>query len=66
MERYLTTAEAGEILGVSAQRVWQFCRDGRIVGTEKSGRDWRIPKSSLENFKIRPPGRPRKMKNEIQ
>ena len=56
--RLFTAEQAAEYLGVTANRVRQFCRAGRL-GT-KSGRDWVITEDELEAFaKLpRPAGKP--------
>ncbi len=52
---YLNTFQAGEILGVSAQRVLALIRDGRLPA-RKVGRDWLIVRSDLDKFQKRPQG----------
>lgn len=52
---HLTTQQAGDLLGVSAQRVLALIRDGRLPAT-KVGRDWLIARQDLENFEKRPQG----------
>jgi len=53
----LTVDEAATELGISAGRVRQFCRDGRLG--EKVGTTWVITRQQLEAFKKldRPHGR---------
>ena len=62
----LTPIEAAEILGISAERVYAMLRGGQIPGAErvKVASEWRIPRESLdiESVRIRPRGRPRKVK----
>jgi len=55
----LTIAEVAEALGVSSERVGQFCREGRLG--QKVGGQWVIPKDELEQFRTIPRkrGRPR-------
>jgi excisionase family DNA binding protein len=57
--RLLTTAEAGKLLGIGAQRVRQLILGGRLPA-EKAGRDWLIDPRALGPVKKRKPGRPRK------
>jgi excisionase family DNA binding protein len=57
--RLITTAEAGEILGVSSKRVVHLIHAGRLVA-EKVGRDWLIDPRALKAVRKRKPGRPRK------
>jgi excisionase family DNA binding protein len=52
---YLTTRQAAEILGVTAQRVTNLVRAGRLPAT-KVGRDWLIARQALEHFEKRPQG----------
>lgn len=44
-----TPEEAAGTLGISQERVLQFCRQGRITA-RKMGRDWVILKTSLAAF----------------
>ena len=57
-ENILTVEEVAEILGVSIQRVSQFCQQGRL-GSKFAGR-WMIRESEVERFQSLPrkPGRP--------
>lgn len=52
---HVTTQQAGEILGVTAQRVLALIRDGRLSAI-KVGRDWLIAMHDLEKFEKRPQG----------
>ena len=52
---HLTTQQAGEFLGVSAQRVLALIREGRLPAA-KVGRDWLIARRDLEKFEKRPQG----------
>jgi excisionase family DNA binding protein len=42
----LTVKEAAAVWGVSACRVRQYLKEGRITGARKFGRDWVIPKDA--------------------
>lgn len=55
----VTTAEAGEILGITRRRVRQLIQAGQLTAT-KIGRDWLLGKAEVEQFakRRRPPGRP--------
>lgn len=44
-----TPAEAAAILGLTEERVLQFCREGRLKA-RKMGRDWVILTASLAVF----------------
>jgi len=52
---YVTTQQAGEILGVTSQRVLALIRDERLPAI-KVGRDWLIAMQDLEKFEKRPQG----------
>jgi excisionase family DNA binding protein len=54
----LNVTQAAELLGLSAERVGQFCREGRIG--QKVGERWVIPRDELEQFRKIPrqTGRP--------
>jgi len=43
---YITTKEAAVKWQVSDRRILQYCNTGRIVGAEKIGNTWLIPKSA--------------------
>ena len=40
--------EAGDYLGVSPETIRNLCRAGKIPGAKQVGRQWRIPRSYLE------------------
>jgi excisionase family DNA binding protein len=56
--RMLTVAETAELLGVSVERVRQFCYQGRLG--HKVGRDWVITEEELAALERKPVGRPKK------
>ena len=43
---YMTTKETAAKWKVSDRRVLQYCNTGRIIGTEKMGNTWLIPKGA--------------------
>lgn len=45
----MTVKEAAEELGLTPQRVRQFCREGRLG--QRLGREWVITREELEEFK---------------
>ena len=53
----LTTTEAAEILGIRDTMVRRYCRAGKLIA-QKVGRDWLIPKKSVESFEPEPVGNP--------
>lgn len=66
MEKFITTEEAAQILGVTAQRVRDLAREHAATGGakgiqgEKLGRDWRVSLASVKEYKNRPETRGRK------
>jgi len=59
MTNFLTTSEAGQVLGVNRSRVLQFILNGRLPA-QRFGWQWMIKKQDLEKLKDRKPGRPKK------
>ena len=55
-EAFMTAPEAAKVLGITRNRVGRLCLDGRFDGALKMGREWIIPRSSVENHKRLPPG----------
>lgn len=43
---YITTKEAAAKWKISDRRVLQYCNAGRIIGAEKLGNTWLIPKDA--------------------
>ena len=43
---YITAKEAGKAWGISERRVQVLCEQGRIVGVQKLGKSWAIPKDA--------------------
>ena len=58
---YISTTEAGEILGISRQRVLKLVQDGRLKAI-KVANVYLIKKADLADVKDRRPGRPAKKK----
>lgn len=54
---YISTTEAGEILGISRQRVLKLVQQGRLKSI-KVANVYLIKKSDLADVKDRKPGRP--------
>lgn len=48
-EKYVTTTEAAKILGKGANLVAKLCQSGRLVGAEKIGNTWMIPREVVES-----------------
>jgi excisionase family DNA binding protein len=61
MEDFLTTIQAGELLGVTRKMIIKLINAGRIAAT-KMGRDYLIPLTEIERYKRerKPAGRPSK------
>jgi excisionase family DNA binding protein len=62
-DRYITTKEAAEMLGVSDQRVRDLLKAGRLSGKKlgsRLGGMWLVERRSVETFERRGAGRPRK------
>lgn len=55
-EAFMTAPDAAKILGITRNRVGRLCLEGRFEGALKMGREWLIPRSSVENHKRLPPG----------
>ena len=58
---YISTTEAGKILGISRQRVLKLVQQGRLKSI-KVANVYLIKKSDLADVKDRKPGRPAKKK----
>ena len=43
---YMTLREAGEKWGISPRQINYYCSEGRILGAEKMGTVWLIPKDA--------------------
>lgn len=43
---YMTLKQASEKWGVSPRMINYYCSEGRIVGAEKAGTVWLIPKNA--------------------
>ena len=57
-EKYLTTREAGELIGKGSNMILKLCQSGRLIGAEKMGGCWLVPRDSI--LKYRPNKRGRK------
>ena len=51
--KYLTTAEAAELIGKGANMIAKLCQAGRLPGAEKMGNSWIIPRESVLNYQPR-------------
>jgi excisionase family DNA binding protein len=56
----ITTAEAAARLGVSPARILDLIEEHRFPGAYRTGKGYRIPLASFEQFRYLPAGRPRK------
>ena len=62
----VSVPEAAKMLNVDRTRVNILCRQGRFDGAAKIGRNWVIPRVSVENFKRLPPGGRRNIKYQTE
>src|SRR5262245_15250696 len=60
LEGYLTTQEAAEYLGTTANAIRKRIDRGEIEGVVKAGRDWFIPLEAAEAIRKREQARPRR------
>lgn len=52
--RFLTLAEAAEVLGISIRAVNALVRDGNLEGVQSGGRNqWRVTDTSVWAYKFR-------------
>jgi excisionase family DNA binding protein len=51
---YLSTTEAAEALGVARITIIKWAKSGKIHGAQKIGRDWIIPRQSLDGLECSP------------
>lgn len=47
---YITTADASKKWGISDRRIRVLCKEGKIAGAKKIGRNWSIPTTSIKPF----------------
>ena len=61
-EKWCTTTEAAEIIGVSTSRVRSMCASGLVACQKIGPRVWLIDRTSAEKLAVQQPstGRPRK------
>lgn len=63
ISKYVNTATAADIVGVTSGRIRQWLGDGTLKGVKVSERSWLIPLTAVERIAKQPPpnsGRPRK------
>ena len=53
---YLSSTEAAEAMQKHRSQVQALCRQGKLEGAIKRGRDWLIPRASAENYTPGPRG----------
>ncbi|MBQ7282529.1 MAG: putative DNA binding domain-containing protein [Spirochaetales bacterium] len=54
---YISSYEAAEVMEKTPRYVTHLCQQGRIDGAVKDGKDWKIPKASLETIHLEKRGR---------
>ena len=59
MEKLYSIAETAEMLGLQPVRTRELCRQGRLPGAQKVGRDWVVPERAIKEYKPGTPGRPK-------
>lgn len=47
--RYITTAEAGKLLGVKSTTISIYCQSGKIIG-RLVGRMWQVNETSVRKY----------------
>jgi excisionase family DNA binding protein len=47
---YIGTSEAAKLLKITSRRVVGLCTEGKISGAFRSGRNWKIPVTSVEQY----------------
>ncbi|HET9919552.1 MAG TPA: helix-turn-helix domain-containing protein [Ktedonobacteraceae bacterium] len=47
--QYYTVREVARILGVDEETVRRWCRLGKITGVKRFGREYRIPRISIDS-----------------
>lgn len=45
--KYISCAEAASAMGITIRRVQQMCKQGKLPGAVKNGREWLIPKDTF-------------------
>ncbi len=50
MEEFVTVTEASKIKKLSTGHIRQLCIDGKLLGVQKMGKMWIIPRKSLEEY----------------
>lgn len=56
-KEYITTTEAGKMLGVGDQRIRDLIKAGRLKATKVLDGIWAVEVESVRNFQRRKPGR---------
>ena len=62
----MSVHDAAVVLNVDRSRVNVLLKQGRFDGAAKIGRNWVIPRVSVENFKRLPPGGRRNIKYQTE
>lgn len=61
----LTTAEAAEVLGLSARQVREHAEAGRLAGRKLNPRTWVFRRGDVSAFTPGPRGRPKVLRPEV-
>ncbi|MEO0594858.1 MAG: helix-turn-helix domain-containing protein [Chloroflexota bacterium] len=59
LDKWISTADASEIMGITQQAVQRLCRKGRIE-CQKFGRDWMVSSEDAQNYEFNVGGRGKK------
>lgn len=61
---YITSVEMSKIWEISSRRIAFLCSQGRVLGAEKKGKTWLIPKDAKKPTDPRRQNRSEGMNNE--
>jgi DNA-binding transcriptional regulator LsrR (DeoR family) len=68
MDGYLKAEEIAKQWGISARKVQEYCKDGRISGAVKFGPAWAIPKDAQKptrTGKLKPGRKPKPSEGQL-
>ncbi len=64
VEKWITTTEAAEIMGVTVRAVQQLCAQGQIVCRQWGKRAWMVSEEAAKSYQKPASGRPMKIDDE--
>ena len=59
ISEYIPSVEAAQRMGKAHSYIRDLCRQGKLPGAVKAGRNWLIPRASVEGYVPLPRGRPK-------